>query len=236
MRSALGASLLTLALASCAVNPNANVEMFAQGTGENSFEMFNRSIDSPQAVVLPVVHDRQTSGPSCGAHALASVINYWRPNAAARGDAIYAATPPANVAGYSMAELLTLAQSNGLLANAVRLDRAAIIAELERGRPVLVPLRLPSIYVQQRTLPGAETPGIGFVRNALISRAARVSEFTRLAVVDHYLLIVGYDEDRWVVVEPVMGYRTITADRLERYRAHFNDAAIVFSANRSAQR
>lgn len=235
MKSVVSASLLMLALASCAVNPNANVEMFAQGSGENSFEMFNRSIDT-QAVVLPVVHDRQTSGPSCGAHALASVINYWRPNAEARGEAIYAATPPADEAGYSMAELLTLAQSNGLLANAVRLNRDAIVAELERGRPVLVPVRLPSIYVQQRTLPGAETPGVGFVRNALISRAGRVSEFTRLAVVDHYLLVVGYDESRWVVVEPVMGYRTITADRLERYREHFADAAIVFSTNGRARR
>ena len=61
----------------CAVTPNPDVNAFARNTSDYSFEVFNARLSS-QALVLPVVHDRQTARPSCGAHALASVVNYWR--------------------------------------------------------------------------------------------------------------------------------------------------------------
>ena len=225
--------LLTLCAAGCAINPNRDVAQFAANSGENSFEVFNRRMTSPEALVLPVAHDRQFSGPACGAHALASVVTYWRGPGALDGATLFSQTPPASRAGYSMAELLTLARAHGLTASAVRLDQAHIISELESGRPVLIPVRLPSIYVQKRVMPGGEAPVFGLVRNAVIYRASRVSEWTNLAMVDHYLLIVGYDADRFVVVEPVMGYRTIAVSRLARYRERFDDAAIVFSYARA---
>jgi hypothetical protein len=222
--------LLTLCAGGCALTPVSNVGSFAESTGSNSFEVFDRTLQSNEALVLPVEHDRQTAGPSCGAHALASVVNYWRGPGTMDGETLYRTTPPRSPSGYSMAELMTIAQSNGLLASAVRLSDQQITQELERGRPVLVPVRLPSIYVQQRQLPGGDIPVVGFLRNTLIYRAGRVSEWTELALVDHYLLIVGYEDEMFVVVEPVMGYRTIGFDKLERYREHFGDAAIVFSS------
>jgi hypothetical protein len=228
MRLAL---LSAFCLAGCAVTPVPDVTAFAQQSADNSFEIFDRAM-SPDALVLSVVHDRQTDGASCGAHVLASVINYWRGPGTAAGDAIYRATPPADSAGYSVAELLSLARANGLLANGVRLDQQAIIRELESGRPVLAPVRLPSIYVQNRTFPGANAPYVGYAGSVLSYRVGRLSEFTGLEMVDHYLLIVGYDEERFVVVEPVMGYRTISHDKLARYRAAFDNAAMVFSAAR----
>lgn len=224
------APILALAAAGCAIYPNADVSGFARNSGANSFEMRGRALPADaQALVLPVVHDRQRDGPSCGAHALASVINYWRGPNTVSGDALYRATPPATASGYSMAELVALAQANGLVASPVRLARADIMRELEAGRPVLVPVRLPSIYVQQRTLPGADAPVVGFMRNALVYRAARASELTGAMLVNHYLLVAGYEGDTLVVLEPVMGFRTISADKLERFRAPFGDAAIVFS-------
>jgi hypothetical protein len=42
--------------------------------------------------------------------------------------------------------------------------------------------------------------------------------------------VSGYDGDTFIVMEPVMGLRTISADRLARYRQPFGDAAIVLSA------
>lgn len=235
MRRCASAGVLALAFlsAGCAVTPVPDVSTFAEESANNSFEVFDRRM-AANALVLPVVHDRQTNGASCGAHALASVINYWRPGTAVGND-IYANTPPAQPAGYSIAELLTLAQANGLVASGVRLDNAAIIRELESGRPVLVAVRLPSIYVQNRTFPGANTPVVGYAGGFLSYRVGQVSEFTGLEMVDHYLLVVGYDEDRFVVVEPVMGYRTISQEKLDRYRRHFGNASIVFSANRPPQ-
>ena len=38
--------------------------------------------------------------------------------------------------------------------------------------------------------------------------------------------------DTFVAVEPVMGFRTIAFDRLDRYREPFGNAALVFSGSR----
>lgn len=232
--ASLSVVLLSLCAAGCALSPTPDINAFAERSGSNSFEVFDRAVDSG-ALVLPVVHDRQTRGPSCGAHALASVVNYWRGPGTLSGDALFAETPPAAETGYSMAELLTLARDQRLVASAVRLSEQDIIRELEAGRPVLVPVRLPSIYVQQRTLPGGDVPVVGIARNSLIYRAGRVSEFTNLAVVNHYLLIVGYQNQTFVVVEPVMGYRTISFSKIARYREAFGDAAMVFSGQPGAR-
>src|SRR5262249_28189603 len=140
-----------------------------------------------------------------------------------------AASPPASPSGYSMAELVSLAQAQGLLASAVRLPEGAVVDELEHGRPVLVPVRLPLVYIQSRSLPGESIPLVGLVRNLLLDRAGRLSEFGHMGMVDHYLLVVGHEADTLVVVEPILGYRTISREKLERYRRAFDDAAIVFS-------
>lgn len=224
-----GASLLALGLAACATTPTANINTFAERSADNSFEAFDRSVES-NALVLPVVHDRQTSRVSCGAHALASIINYWQGAETASGAAIYAAEPPGDERGYSLAELTQLAHEHGLMASSVRLDRLGLVRELEAGRPVLVPVRVPAIYVEGRTLPGANEPVVGLANSLFSQRAGAISEFTRLGLVDHYVVVVGYDSDRIVVVEPVMGYRTISYARLERYRENSGDAALVISA------
>ena len=230
MRDARTYLLLALCLGGCAISPNADVNAFAQRSANNSFEVFNRSFDSPDALVLPVVHDRQRSGPSCGAHVLASAIDYWEGEGTVTGDALFAATPPADTTnGYSVAELLTLARAHGLTAVGVRLSDQDIVHELEAGRPVIVPVMVPAIYLQTRSVPGGNVPLVGTARNFIVSRAARISEATRLAVISHYVLVVGYEGDHFVVVEPVYGYRTISFNRLARYRRQFNNAAIVMS-------
>jgi hypothetical protein len=231
MRRTLELLLLAVCVAGCATSPTSNMEAFAQRSANNSFEPFNREFGSPSALVLPVVHDRQSAPAACGAHALASVVNYWRGAGTVAGAEIYAATPPGDVeTGYSVAELMTLARAHGLMASGVRLALGDLIRELESGRPVLAPVRVPSIYVQDRTLPGLNAPVVGAAANVIQGRVGWVSERTDLALVNHYVLIVGYDDDQVVVVEPVMGYRTISFERLARYRAPFENAAVVFSA------
>lgn len=223
---------LLLALAACATAPVSSMDAFAQRSASNSFEFFGRSVDPPETLVLPVAHDRQTNTAACGAHVLASVINYWRGEGAVTGDAIFAAHAPARPDGYSIAEVMNLAQQYGLTASAVRLTREDIIHELENGRPVLVPIRVPSVYVQNWSLPGANAPVLGLPSNFIAARVAQVSEWTDTAMVNHYVLVVGHDGGKFVVVEPVLGYRTIGFDRLDRYRRDFSNAAVVFSGQR----
>ena len=223
--------LLTACVAACATNPTSDVASFAARSASNSFEPFEQPLAAEGALVLPIVHDRQTSGASCGAHALASVVNYWRGAGAVSGDALFANSPPGNrETGYTHAELSVLASNNGLLASSVRLNLPDLIRELESGRPVLLPVRVPSIFVQDRTLPGADQPLIDRAADFAAQRVGRVSEMTNIALVNHYVVLVGYDRDRAVVVEPVMGFRTISFERLARYRRPFDDAAIVLSA------
>ena len=230
-RSAFALLLSALCLSGCATRPTTNINAFAERSADNSFEVFDRAIE-PSALVLAVVHDRQTSAAACGAHALASIINYWRGTGATSGSAVFAASPPADlVHGYSLAELLAAARARNLAANAVRLSQSDLLAELARGRPVLIPIRAPVIYLEPRTLPVGGIPVIGAARNLVVNRVARMSEASGAAMVNHYLVVADHDADSFVVVEPVRGYRTISFERLARYRRPFSNAALVFSAS-----
>lgn len=229
-RTPIAAIALGALAASCAIRPTGDISSFAEQSGRASYEVFRRSVTASETLVLPVVYDRQTEGPACGAHVMASLVKYWRKNDPIDGSTLFHKTPPKSPQGYSMSELLTIAKTHRLKAYAVHMDLKSITAELEKGRPVLVPVRLPSIYVQQRTIPVDQTPVIGTVRNFFMARSGWVSEKSGLAMVSHYLLVIGHGQDKFVVLDPVMGFRTISADRLERYRKAFGDAAIVSSA------
>lgn len=224
---------LLLALGACASTPTSSLGAFAERSANNSFEPFDRAVEPPDTLALPVAHDQQTSMAACGAHVMASVINYWEGEGAVTGQALFEATPPADTrAGYSMTELMALARAHGLTTNAVRLADADIIRELESGRPVLVPVRVPSIFIQPWQLPGANVPVLGLPAAVVTSRVGMIAEFTGATMVNHYVLIVGYENDTFVAVEPVMGFRTISFDRLDRYREPFGNAALVFSGSR----
>ncbi|HRJ00984.1 MAG TPA: hypothetical protein PKV67_09405 [Hyphomonas sp.] len=221
---------LAFGLSACAIHPASDPSAFAARTSQNSFELFGAAVDPPETLLLPLVHDPQEDGAACGAHALASLINYWHGAGTVRGADIFAASPPADtVIGYSMAELLALADASGLLASAVRIPAAGVIGELEAGRPVLVPVKVPSVYVQSRQLPGMNVPVLGLPAEIVTSRTAWLSEKTNWSMLNHFVLVAGYEGDKFVVLEPVAGFRTISAQRFERYRAPFGDAAIVFS-------
>lgn len=228
---------LALSVSACAIQPTADPAAFAARTSDNSFELFGAAVDPPQTLLLPVTHDRQFDGAACGAHALASVVNYWHGAGTTTGAELFAATPPADTQnGYSMSELSKLAAANDLQASAVRLPPEGILAELEAGRPVLVPVEVPSVYVQTWQLPGMNVPLLGFPSEFITSRTAWLSEKTNQQMLNHYVLVAGYEGDMFVVLEPVAGLRTISAERLARYREPFGNAAIVFSKEKAGAR
>ncbi len=231
MRAQALFAAVSLTLSACATQPNTDPASFASRTSSNSFEFIGGAVSPPETLLLPVQHDQQIDGAACGAHALASVVNYWRGAGTVSGNDIFRSAPPADPkAGYSMAELQALAQSQNLVSSAVRLPAAGLKAELEAGRPVLVPVQVPSIFVQTWQLPGANVPVLGFPAGFITSRAAWLSEKTGSNLLNHYVLVSGYDGDTFIVMEPVMGLRTISAERLARYRQPFENAAIVLSA------
>jgi hypothetical protein len=220
----------------CAVTPTLDPQTFAFKSAKNSFEVSHRKVDAPKTLVLDIALDRQSTGPSSGAHALASVISYWKGPHAISGDLLFREAPPAKLsAGYRIDELIGMSRDRGVTSRATRLGRDETIAELQRGRPVLAAVRLPGLYLSPQTIPGADVPVIGFLRNVTLDGLARLSELTSAGMRNHYLVIAGYDDStqKFIVVDPVQGYRTISYQRLERYREPFGDAAIVFTAPRA---
>jgi hypothetical protein len=218
-------------LAACAVAPVRSIGEFARRGQDNSFEVFNRPVRGPKALVLDVAYDQQANRVACGALVLACVIRYWKPGDAAAGAAIFAGHPPADpVNGYSLQEIITLAKRHDLNASGVRFGPDDIIAELEKGRPVMIPVRLPSIYVQTHTFFDPDPVVIGQIKNIFLGCVAFLSSLTGLEMLSHYVLVVGHGPDRFVLLDPILGYRTISRSRLAGYRKAFADAAIVFSA------
>ncbi len=210
--------------------PIATLDEFAQRGADNSFEIIDRPVRAAEALVLNVPFDHQENRVACGAHVLASIIRYWRPGAAESGGSIWADAPPADTrSGYSLQELVNLAKAHGLDAFGVRLDAAGLVEELEKGRPVLIPVRVPSIYLQTHTLFDPDPIVIGQIKNLLFDRVAAVSQWLGVEMLSHYMLVVGHAPDRFVLLDPIMGYRTISRSRLAGFRAEFGGAAIVFS-------
>jgi hypothetical protein len=230
--TAAGLAIAGLAVCSCATEPVPRLETFADRGYANSFELIDRSVGGADALVLDVPYDRQENRVACGAHVLASVVRYWRPDAEdVTGAGLFAARPPADMThGYSLAELVALAEVEGLDAFGVRLPEPGLVAELEQGRPVLVPLALPSVWIQTHTLFAPDAPPLGNLKNLAIGRVGAMSALTGLAMGSHYVLVVGYADDRFVLLDPIMGYRTISRARLRKFRDDSGDAALVFSA------
>jgi hypothetical protein len=219
-----------LLLCGCAVVPVGSVGEFATRGGANSFEAFGR-LPGKDALVLDAPFDRQDNRVACGAHVLASMIRYWRPSEAlVTGGAIFAARPPADMAsGYSMQELVELAGEYGLSAYGVRLEEGNLIEELEKGRPALIPLYLPFVYEQTTSLFDPDPHVVAQLKALVMRPFGMASEITGAGMLAHYVLVVGYSKDRFVLLDPVLGYRTISKSRLERYRAKYDRAGLIFS-------
>jgi hypothetical protein len=219
----------------CAVSPVPSLSDFAVRGGANSFEAFGR-LPGPDALVLDVPFDRQENRVACGAHVLASVIRYWRPAlSSVTGKAIFAQSPPADMkAGYSMQELIRLANERGLEAYGVRIVEADLVAELEKGRPVLAPIMVPFTYEQDKSLFDPDPIVITQLKAGLLGSIGMAAEITGAGMLAHYVLVVGHAKDRFVLLDPVLGYRTIAKSRLARYRAGFDGASLLFSRREGA--
>lgn len=216
--------------AACAVTPTYTASDFANNPTRNSFLSFNRTPDKDRTVVLDVELDMQTSRVSCGAHALSSILNYWQSAPKASGQSLYLSVPPTNPdVGYSMGELIDIAHNHKLKAFGVRLNDDRVKVEINAGRPVIIPVQIPYVFLQSRTLFDPDFVPVGNLKNRFLNRLALVHQWTDTNLLDHYVLVVGFDDTKFVLLDPIMGYRTISAEKLSSYREPFENAAIVFS-------
>ena len=128
-----------------------------------------------------------------------------------------------------MGELIDIAHNHKLKAFGVRLNDDRVKVEINAGRPVIIPVQIPYVFLQSRTLFDPDFVPVGNLKNRFLNRLALVHQWTDTNLLDHYVLVVGFDDTKFVLLDPIMGYRTISAEKLSSYREPFENAAIVFS-------
>lgn len=130
--------------------------------------------------MLAVQFIGQTSRADCGMAALASVMEYYKGPAYSQ-QALLDRYPPASSRGYSLGELRDIAQAHDFAGFVVPGNNQFLRDQLGRSRPLIVPLQV------QEAAP-------------LISRALDRSY-------DHYVVVVGLDDERRKVVtmDPARG-------------------------------
>lgn len=210
---------------------NADREAFIRSPERNAIPSGVADARSSQMLLLDVRLDRQIAANGCGAHAVASLVDYWLRLAPSEttaeistGAQIYARTPPKDSSGYTLAEVADLLRSQGLEALAVASTSDALKAELRAGRPAIVRVTLRATELRPiRILPDqpALLAGIETLAFRLSSRVFGMEQL------DHYWLVIGYDDSRVVVLDPAMGVRSVSPAAFETAFSEGGRLAVV---------
>ncbi len=224
--------LFGLGLTACVSAPvNADRAAFALAPSRNAIPPGVVTLRPAEMLLLDVRLDRQVAGNGCGAHAVASLIDYWhRAGSSGEADAlltgaeIYARTPPASAAGYSLAEMAGLIESAGLTALVINTTPEGLKTELEAGRPVIARVSLPATQIRPATIFPRTTPLLAGVETRAFALSSRLAGESRL---DHYWLVIGFDAGRMVVLDPAMGIRSVSVFAFEAAFAAGGRLAVV---------
>jgi hypothetical protein len=145
---------------------------------------------------------KQSSQKSCGAAALHSVLRYWLGESAKPEPVLRREYPAESPLGYPLLQLKTMAETEGLLAFAVGMDRDPIRQVLDHvlaGRPVIAALEVP-----KGRYFGAPLPVIETVDRRTVSVAGLGGDRTKA----HYVVVLGVSpaQDRVLLMDPQYGY------------------------------
>ncbi len=214
---------VSTALAACVTAPvNADRSAFAMSPALNAVPSGAVDLEPSRTLLLDVRLDRQVASNGCGAHAVSSMVDYWARLASAPGRDpdvsgidLLAAHPPADDAGYSLAEVVDLLVDLGLEAAAVQTDLEGLKREVDVGRPVIARVSAPAAYVWQRSLIPAGTPLLHWFEATTRDRSGRVLEGFSPALVDHYWVVVGHTSEHILVMDPALGVRAIRNSRFD---------------------
>lgn len=169
----------------CTTNPTSTQEM--QEISVREFDYVNFDIQ------------HQSNARSCGAAVVASALSYWGINSTEKE--ILERHPPEHKLGYSLGHLRDILEANGLKAFTVPGNVNGLYMEIGKGRPVIIPIRLP--FTSTNQLFGM-TPW--FLRTLL----NRISPET-----NHFVVVVGLSDDEVMLADPADGVRIIGKQDLE---------------------
>jgi predicted double-glycine peptidase len=166
-----------------------------------SADRYARQVE--QGIALDVPHVRQEARAGCGVAALASVMSFYQ-DPGLSSETLLERYPSASPDGYTLGELRDIATTHGFAGFVVPGEMAFLRSNLERGRPVIVPLQLSG-----RMVP-------------LASRAMG-------ARYDHYVVVVGVDDARGTVItlDPARGPMEFDRDAFVAAWEPMNGAALL---------
>jgi len=167
---------------------------------------------------------KQSDQASCGAAALACVLGYW-------GDdvdeaALWADSPPEQPTGYRLPELRDIALQRGFQAFAladVPEPEQFLEEQVALGRPVLIAVVLPEGRYFGAPVPIIET----FDRRALKGPLSGGGEGDWKR---HYVVVIGYDDGRFLVMDPAYGIVKTQRHELLMFWRAANFGTLLLSA------
>jgi predicted double-glycine peptidase len=163
----------------------------------------------------------QSTQRSCGAAALASVIQYWREDGTPKEKHLVATYPPQSEVGYPMTQLKDIATREHVLAFAVTLHAdpmKQLSQEVRKGRPVITALELP-----KGRYFGGQIPLIETLDRRTVTGLGESWK-------SHYVVVMGDSMDNVLVMDPQYGYVTLSKTQFEQFWKKKGYAALVCSA------
>lgn len=180
--------------------------------GEMSLAKFSARYQG--AEILPVEFVKQREAADCGAAALTSVAHYWGVEVPA--GSIFKQWAPVNLAfGYSIGELHTASERLGLASARLLEQPDYVMGLVDAGVPVIAPIEKP---YERRDI-------FDFMLASMLSRLIVNAFVGEEPTVNHYVVLLGADEQLVYLLDPQDGYRVMArAEFLE----HWNDLTLEF--------
>lgn len=224
----------TLLLSACAVPLNSTRHDLLLAPGRHSLPPGGGSSSIEGALLLDVRLDRQISRNACGAHAAASLLDYWSrsvpaspPRASPVGLDLYRDSPPQSPDGYSLGQLAELLEAQGLTAVVVTTTSHAIQSELRNGRPTIVRVSLSPDSLWDRTILPYDAPVLGELERFYSRKALAVMGLFGARRINHFWVVAGFTQTHMLVLDPLMGIRQVRHDHFEQVFSLGGRLAIV---------
>lgn len=178
-------------------------------------DAFERKYSAYTYCELQVVH--QENKADCGSACLQAVIRYWKirpaPEAALKDHS------PLSTSGYTLRELKAMAIDQGLKAYIIAMrdePRATLTEQISRGRPIICAVQRPVSVGPARYIP--------IIGQALQAGVTRYGPKT-----NHFVVVIGVSERRVLLMDPAIGYSTMSWNNFERRWSEMQYATLLLA-------
>ena len=158
---------------------------------------------------------KQADSKSCGTASLTAVLNHW--DVEATEQQLLEEFAPPTKAGFSAAQLVTIARAKDLQAYAFSMNPQPLeklTEQIHKGRPIICMVKMPqALYL------GYDLPLFGHVYRGLSwAIGPRTS---------HFIVVFGTKDDKFLIMDPAFGFSTLPAARLADAWARHENLAIL---------